>query len=251
MKKSLFLLPIFMSVFLCACDFGNTDYKNSQINNKIFSKEAGITEIKELLQVDSVYFFDCDFSSMSDVTIVDSSYNISVWGQFTYNKELGRQVIDLSKQATVEIVVNYKIESESTCLGFSVASEVMSTGTKHYNNGVFEYETENEIYTANTFSSFADLKGENGSSTIYGTNVTIDNLSVPNNFYSKSLSNTLNPISYYRKYDGTLNSIKVLYSPIYVVTHYENYDAYKADNNGSIMKRIDSFMTQNAVYRKA
>lgn len=251
MKKSLFLLPIFLSLFLCACNFDNGDYKNSQINNKIYSKEAGIAEIKELLQVDSLYFFDCDFSEMSDIAIVDSSYNISVWGQFIYDKELGRQVIDLSKQATVELVANYRIESESTCFGFSVASEVMSASMKHYNNGVLEYETENEIYTANTFKSFADLKGENGSSTIYGTNITIDNQSVPNNFYPKSLSNSLNPIAYFRKYEGSLNNIRILYSPICVVTHYENYDAYSVDNNGSIMKKIDSFMTKNAIYRKA
>lgn len=236
MKKVFVFIPIFLSLLLCSCNTNDSNYKNSQINNKIFSKEAGITEIKELLQVDSLYFFDCDFSKMPGITIVDSSYNISVWGQFTYNEELGRQVIDLSKQASVEIVANYRIESESTCFGFSVASEVMSTGTKHYNNGVLEYETENEIYTANTFNSFADLKGESGNGTIYGTNSTIIDLSVPDNFYPKDLSDSLNPISYYRKYDVT-NSIRVLYSPVYIVTHYENYDSYNADSNFSIMKK--------------
>lgn len=235
---------------LCSCNTSSYDYKNSQINNKIYSKEAGIAEIKKLLNVDNIYFFDCDFSDMSEVNIVDSSYNISVWGQFIYDNNLSRQTIDLSKQASVTLVANYKIESKSTCFGFSIASEVMSTGSKHYKNGVFQYETENEIYSSETFKSFADLQGENGSGTIYGTNNTITNLYVSDGFYPISLSKSLNPISYYRKYDVKNNDITVLDSPIYVVTHYENYDAYQEDTF-SIMKKINSYMIQNAIYRKA
>ena len=230
MKKILLVFPILLSTILCACNFSDSNYEDYQINNRILSKEAGIAEIKELLQVDSLYFFDCDFSTMPNITIVDTSYNISVWGQYIYDDEFERQIIDLSKQASVEIVANYRIESESNCFGFSVVSEVMSTGSNHYTNGVFDYATKNEIYTSDTFKSISDLKGESGDGTIYGTNTTINSLSVPDNFYPKSLKDSENPIAYFRKYDVSNNNIRVLYSPIYVVTHFDSYESLRADS---------------------
>ena len=236
-----FLIMIMLS--FASCNLGKNDYKNSQVNNRVYSKEAGIAEIKELLQVDSVYFFDCDFSNMSDITIVDSSYNISVRGQFIYDKELGRKVVDLSQQASVEIVANYKIKSESTCFGFSVVSEVMRRVSDYYGG-----ETENEIYTADTYKSFSDLYKDSDIDTIYGPVV---HISVSNDFYPQSLENAINPVLYFRNYSADLFDIRNLDKPIYIVAHFENYDAYKADSDFAIMQKISSFMTRNSIYKKA
>lgn len=236
-----FLIMIMLS--FAGCNLGNDDYKNSQVNNRIYSKEAGIAEIKELLQVDSLHFFDCDFSQMPDITIVYSSYNISVWGQFTYDKELGRKVIDLSKQATVEIVANYKIESDSTCFGFSVVSEVMRLVSDHYGG-----KLENEIYTANTYKSFADLYKDSEIDTLYGP---IVHISVSNDFYPQSLEKSINPVLYFRNYTADLFNICNLDKPIYVVTHFENYDMDYADSDLAIMQKIASFMNQNGIYKTA
>ena len=237
----IFLIMIMLS--FVGCDLGNDDYKNSQVNNRMYSKEAGIAEIKKLLQVDSLYFFDCDFSQMTDITIVDSSYNISVWGQFVYDKELGRKVIDLSKQASVELVANYKIESDSTCFGFSVVSEVMRLVSDHYGD-----KLENEIYTANTYKSFADLYKDSEIDTLYGP---IVHISVSNDFYPQSLEKAINPVLYFRNYKADLFDISKLDKPIYVVTHFEKYDADYADSDFAIMQTIAGFMNQNGIYKKA
>ena len=242
-KVFTFIFLIIVMFSFAGCILGDDDYKNSQLNNKVYSKEAGIAEIKELLQVDSIFFFDCDFSDMSDITIVDSSYNISVWGQFIYDKELGRKVIDLSKQASVEIVANYKIKSKSTCFGFSVVSEVMRMVSDYYGG-----ETVNEIYTADTYKSFSDLFKDSDIDTLYGPTV---HISVLNDFYPQSLEKSINPVSYFRNYNESLFDIRNLDKPIYVVTHFENYDAYNADSDFGMMQKITSFMVKNAIYKKA
>ena len=249
----LLLIPIFAIMFILILNpqiwqHKNDDYSDLVINNKIFSKEACIDEIKQLLQVDEIYYFDCDFSNLPDIEIVDSSYNVSVWGKFV-NKD-DRQVIDLSQQARVQIVANYKIVSNGTAMGFSIVSNVMTPGAKHYKNDVFQYETENEIYTKETFSSFSELKGDNGNGTIYWNGTTIDSILVPENFYTSKLSSSLNPISYYRKYSGTLYNITVEYTPLYVVTHYEDYESFDLDENFATMEKIKSYLNENAIYIK-
>ncbi len=249
----LLLIPIFAIMFVLILNpqiwqHKNDDYSDRAINNKILSKEACIDEIKQLLQVDEIYYFDCDFSNLPDIEIVDSSYNVSVWGKFV--KKDDRQVIDLSQQARVQIVANYKIVSNGTAMGFSIVSNVMTPGAKHYKNDVFQYETENEIYTKETFSSFSELKGDNGNGTIYWNGTTIDSILVPENFYTSKLSSSLNPISYYRKYSGTLYDIKVEHTPLYVVTHYEDYESFDLDENFATMEKIKSYLNENAIYVK-
>ena len=73
----LFILVFSTILFTSSCNTTGTRYKDRQYNNKILSKEASVTEIKHLLQVDEIYYFDCDFSNISDIEIVDSSFNIS------------------------------------------------------------------------------------------------------------------------------------------------------------------------------
>ena len=250
----LFLISVFAIILVLIIDptiwkQTDKDYRDNSINNKILSKENCISEIKRLLQVDELYYFDCDFSNLPDIEIVDSSYNISVWGKYI-EKDDG-QIIDLSQQAEVKIVANYKIVSNGKCMGFSIVSNVMTTGAKHYKNDVFQYETENEIYTKETFSSFSELKGDNGNGTIYLNGTTIDSILVPENFYTSKLSSSLNPISYYRKYSGTLYDIKVEHTPLYVVTHYEDYESFDMDENFGTMEKIKSYLNKNAIYRKA
>ena len=250
----LLLIPVFAIILFFTINpkiwqQNEQDYRNSSINNKILSKEACVSEIKQLLQVDELYYFDCDFSKISNIEILDSSYNISVWGKFI--EKDGRQIIDLSQQAEVKIVANYKIVSNGKAMGFSIVSSVMTPGMKHYKNDVLEYETQNQIYTKETFSSFSELKGDNGKGTIYGSNNTIDSIVVPDNFYASKLSSSLNPISYYRKYSGTLYDIKVEHTPLYVVTHYEDYESFDRDENFATMEKIKSYLNDNAIYKKA
>ncbi len=252
MKKinySMFLVLILMMV-LTSCGFNDDSYKDRQYNNRILSKEACYEEIKRLLRVDEIYFFNCDFSNMDEILVIDSSYNISVLGNFLKDNENDCQIVDLSQQAEIFIVANYKIKSEGECQGFSIVSRVMTPGAKHYKNDVLEYETQNEIYTRTTFSSFSELKGDNGNGTIYQSNNTIHEILVPDNFYNINLSISLNPISYYRKYSGSLDDIKVLHTPLWVVTHYENYQSFNNDENFSTMVKIKSYLNENATYVK-
>ena len=248
----LLLVPIFAIMFILILNpkiwqHKNDDYSDRVINNKILSKEACIDEIKQLLQVDEIYYFDCDFSEIPEIDIIDSSYNISVWGKFVEKDD--RQVIDLSQPAQVEFVANYKISSNGKCMGFSIVSEVMRSGGKCYVNDV-EYERKNELYTKNTFQSFSELKGDNGNGTIYWNGATIDSIIIPENFYTSKLSNSLSPVSYYRKYSGTLYDITVEYTPLYVVTHYENYENFDLDENFATMEKIKSYLNENAIYVK-
>lgn len=245
----IFLL-FFISVFLTSCNNNNYQYKNRQYNNKILSKEACATEIKSLLQVNEIYYFDCDFSNIPDIEIVDSSFNISVIGAFLQDDTTKKQILDFSQQAEVFIVANYKIKSNGYCSGFSIVSRVMSYGAKYYNNGVLEYETKNEIYNSTTFTSFSELKGENGNGTIYGSNNTINEIIVPDDFYHFSLSTSINPVSYYRKYSGSLHDVKVLHTPLWIVTHYENYQSFNADEVFSTMEKIRNYLNKNAIYVK-
>ena len=249
-KIFLFILVFSTILFTSSCNTTGTRYKDRQYNNKILSKEACVAEIKHLLQVDEIYYFDCDFSNIPDIEIVDSSFNISVIGTFLNDDATGKQILDLTKQAEVFIVANYKIQSEGKCIGFSIVSSVMSPGMKHYKNDVLEYETQNEVYDSTTFTAFSELKGDNGNGTIYGSNNTIYEIEVPNNFYDFDLSTSLNPISYYRKYSGSLYDIKVLHTPLWVVTHYENYENFKDDELFSTMERIKSYLNKNALYTK-
>ena len=249
-KILLFILVFFTMLFTSSCNTTGTQYKDRKYNNRILSKEACITEIKHLLQVDEIYYFDCDFSNISDIEIVDSSFNISVTGTFLKDDSTGKQILDLNKQAEVFIVANYKIQSKGKCVGFSIVSSVMTPGTKHYKNNVLEYETQNEVYDSTTFTAFSELKGDNGNGTIYQSNNTIYEIEVPENFYNFNLSTSLNPISYYRKYSGSLYDIKVLHTPLRVVTHYENYENFKDDELFSTMERIKSYLNENAIYTK-
>ena len=249
-KIFLFILICSTMLFTSSCNTSVTRYKDRQYNNKILSKEACVTEIKHLLRVDELYYFDCDFSNISDIEIVDSSFNISVIGTFLKDDTTDEQIIDLSKQAEIFIVANYKIQSAGKCMGFSVVSRVMTPRMKHYKNDVLEYETQNEVYNSTTFTSFSELKGDNGNGTIYGNNSTIVEIIVPDNFYSVDLSTSLNPISYYRKYSGSLYDIKVLHTPLWIVTHYENYEKFKDDELFSTMERIKSYLNENATYTK-
>ena len=223
-----------------SCSLLNSKYRNRQYNNIILSKEACNTEIKRLLRVDEIYYFDCDFSNMTDIEIIDSSFNISILASFSVDSD-NEQFIDLFKQAEVFIVANYKIQSEGKSLGFSIVSSVLSPSTS---------EKPNEIYNNTTFKSFSELKSDNDNGTIYGSNNTINEINVPKNFYSVNLSNSLNPISYYRKYSGTLHDITVLHTPIWVVTHYENYDSFNDDESFATMKKIKSYLNINAKYTK-
>lgn len=249
-KIFLFILVFSTILFTSSCNTTETRYKDRQYNNKILSKEACITEIKHLLQVDEIYYFDCDFSNISDIEIVDSSFNISVMGTFLQDDTTDEQILDLNKQAEVFIVANYKIQSKGECVGFSIVSSVMTPGMKHYKNDVLEYETRNEVYDSTTFTSFSELKGDNGNGTIYQSNITVNEIIVPDNFYGFDLSTSLNPISYYRKYSGSLYDIKVLHTPLWIVTHYENYENFKDDELFSTMERIKSYLNGNATYAK-
>lgn len=251
-KIFLFILVFSSILFTSACNITETryKYKNRQHNNEILSKEACITEIKRLLQVDEIYYFDCDFSNISDIEIVDSSFNISVIGTFLQDDTTGEQILDLNKQAEVCIVANYRIQSKGKCVGFSIVSRVMTPGAKHYKNDVFQYETQNEVYDSTTFTSFSELTGEYGNGTTYQSNVTVDEIIVPDNFYSFNLSTSLNPVSYYRKYSGSLYDIKVLHTPLWIVTHYENYKSFHDDELFSTMARIRSYLNGNATYTK-
>ncbi len=249
-KIFLFILVFSTILFTSSCNTTGTRYKDRQYNNKILSKEACVTEIKHLLQVDEIYYFDCDFSNISDIEIVDSSFNISVIGTFLQDDTTDEQILDLNKQAEVFIVANYKIQSKGECVGFSIVSRVMTPGMKHYKNDVLEYETQNEVYDSTTFTSFSELKGENGNGTIYQSNTTVNEIIVPDNFYGFNLSTSLNPISYYRKYSGSLYDIKVLHTPLWIVTHYENYENFKDDELFSTMERIKSYLNGNATYTK-
>ena len=249
----LFLISVFAIILVLIIDptiwkQTDKDYRDNSINNKILSKENCISEIKRLLQVDELYYFDCDFSNLPDIEIVDSSYNISVWGKYI-EKDDG-QIIDLSQPARVQIVANYKIISNGTAMGFSVVSNVMRSGGKYYVNDV-EYERENELFTQNTFQSFSELQGDHGNGTIYWNGITTEPIIVPENFYASELSNSLSPISYYRKYSGTLYDIKVEHTPLYVVTHYEDYESFDMDENFGTMEKIKSYLNKNAIYRKA
>ena len=248
--KILLFTLVFFSILLTLSCTNEAQYKDRQYNNKILSKEACVTEIKRLLQVDEIYYFDCDFSNISDVEIVDSSFNISVIGSFLKDDLTGNQILDLNKQAEVFIVANYKIQSKGECVGFSIVSSVMTPGVKHYKNNVLEYETQNEVYDSSTFTSFSELKGDNGNGTIYQSNNTVNEIIVPDSFYDFNLSTSLNPISYYRKYSGSLYDIKVLHTPLWIVTHYENYEKFKDDELFSTMERIKSYLNKNATYTK-
>lgn len=246
----LFILVFLSILFTSSCNTTETLYKDRQYNNKIFSKEVCVAEIKRLLRVNELYYFDCDFSNIPEIDIIDSSFNISVIGTFLKNDTTEEQILDLTQQAEVNIVANYKIQSKGECIGFSIVSRVMSPGSKHYKNDVLEYETQNEVYDETTFTSFSELTGQIGNGTIYGTNSTIDRIIVPDNFYSVDLSTALNPISYYNKYSGSLYEIKVLHTPLWVVTHYENYEKFKDDELFATMKRIKLYLNENATYTK-
>ena len=177
---------------------------------------------------------------MPNIEIIDSSFNISILASFLVDSN-NEQFIDLSKQAEVYIVSNYKIKSKGKCLGFSIVSSVLTHSTS---------EKPNEIYDSTTFLSISELKHDKGDGTIYGNNSTIHEIVVPKNFYSVKLTNCLNPISYYRKYSGSLNNIKILHTPIWVVTHYENYDSFDDDKSFATMEKIKSHINTNAQYTK-
>ncbi len=240
-SKILLLLLIIISILSAtSCSLLESKYKNRRYNNIILSKEACNTEVKRLLRVDEIYYFDCNFSNMADIEILDSSFNISIQGSFLADSN-DEQFLDLSKQAQVFIVANYKIRSNGNCLGFSIVSSVLTPSSS---------EKQNEIYDNTTFISFSELKGDNGNGTIYGNNNTIYEITVPNGFYSVDLANALNPISYYRKYSGTLYDIKVMHIPLWVVTHYENYDSFNNDESFATMEKIKSHLNKNAKYTK-
>lgn len=249
MKKM--LLPIFLLVSLSFCFYACTDnkYKPQQIKNTIYSKNDCIQEARELLQTNDIYFFDWDFSNLDDINIIDTSYNISVWAMnYNEDKTLNRQIIDLSKQASVYIVTNYKIESKGTAFGFSITSKVMETGSKHYKNNVLQYETQNEIYTATTFSSFSELTADSVNGGIYSSNNTITEISVSDNFYPQSLTQSINPVKYYQKITGTLNNLSVTHTPVHIITHYADYDSFNNDKNFNTMKKITDYMEKTAKY---
>ena len=244
------LLLVSILLFTTACNLLESQYHNRQYNNKILSKEECVTEIKRLLSIDEIYYFDCDFSNIADIEIIDYSFNLSVIGTFIKDEETSKQVLDLTKQAEVFIVANYKIKSEGKCSGFSIVSRVMTPGMQHYNNGVLEYETNNEIYNSTTFTSFSELIGESGNGTTYQNNETVDEIKVPDNFYNFKLSNSINPICQYSKYSSSLNGHRILHTPIWIVTHYEDYDTFKDDKSFSTMGKIRSHLKSNATYTK-
>lgn len=225
--------------FISSCDLKG-DYR-ANYENKIFSKEGCIQEIKELFQVPEIRLFDYDFSNLENISIVDSSYNVSVLANMKYNEDKGRHVIDFDSQACVCLVVNYKVNYEGTCLGFSVYYDVLNPGGSG---------SKNVLFTKETFKSIRDLKPQSGDGCIYGSNNTIYEINVPKGFYSKDLSNCINPIIMFSKYSGSLYDIKIESTPIHVVTHYLSYDDFDLDcEKTSMMERVVSYMMSYTIYK--
>ena len=204
---------------------------------------------KSLLQVDALYFFDCDFSSIKEFTITDISYNLCVSG---YYKEGNDELIDLNKQTDIKIVSNYKIESNGTCFGFSVIASILTPKMDHYINNELVYTNPNVIYDSTTYTNIKSLY--NNGQTVYQGNNNVIEISVPDNFYPiNKLNNAVSVETNFIKIEGDINSvrpIKVIDTPISILAHYKNYDDKNAENEHPTIKLLIEYFTENAIYTK-
>lgn len=231
---------------------GCSSFKPTRIDRKktICSKEVAISKAKNLLSTDDLYLFDCDFSRIESITIKNISYNLCVSGYIlSKDKE---ESIDMEQQAIIYIVSNYSIESNDKCFGFSIIASVLIPKMDHYVNNEFSYTNPNKIYTKETYSSIKDL--HNNGETTYGGNICVAEIEIPKDFYTLDfLQNAVSVKSSYLKIEGDINSsgpIKVIDTPVSIITHYKNYEDKNSMLDNSTTKKLIKYFTDNAIYTK-
>ena len=233
-------------IFLVGC---NSTLSRISYQKTICSKEEAISKAKSLLQVNDLYFFDCDFSNIDAFTITDISYNLCVSGYYEKNSN---EHIDLNKQADIKIVSNYRIESNGTCFGFSVIASTLIPRMDHYINNEFVYTNPNIVYDSTTYTNIKSLHN-NGQTVYQGNNNTLE-ISVPYSFYPiNTLSNAVSVETNFIKIEGDINSsgsIKVIDTPVSILTHYKNYNDKNAENENPTIQILIEYFTENAIYTK-
>lgn len=201
------------------------------------------------MQVNDLYFFDCDFSNIDAFTITDISYNLCV---SAYYEKGNNEHVDLNKQADIKIVSNYRIESNGTCFGFSVIASTLIPKMDHYVNNEFAYTNPNIIYDSTTYTNIKSLHN-NGQTVYQGNNNTLE-ISVPNNFYPiNTFSNGVSVETNFIKIEGYINSsgpIKVIDTPVSILAHYKNYTDKNAENENPTIQILIEYFTEHAIYTK-
>ncbi len=251
-RKSIFSLCFLLLIlaipliFLVGCDSSSS---RISYQKTICSKEEAVSQAKSLLQVNDLYFFDCNFSDMDAFTITDISYNLCVSG---YYEEGNNEHINLNKQADIKIVTNYRIESNGTCFGFSVIASTLIPRMDHYVNNEFAYTNPNIVYDSTTYTDIKTLYN-NGQTVYQGNNNTLE-ISVPNNFYPiNTLSNAVSVETNFIKIAGDINSfgpIKVIDTPVSILAHYKNYTDKNAENENPTIQILIEYFTEHAIYTK-
>ena len=242
----LLIILVIPLIFLVGCNFTSSKISYQKT---ICTKDEAISKAKSLLQVNDLYFFDCDFSNIDSFKITDISYNLCVSG---YYEEGNNEHIDLNQQADIKIVSNYRIESNGTCFGFSVIASTVIPKMDHYVNNEFVYTNPNIIYDSTTYTDIITL--HNNGQTVYQGNNNALEISVPNNFYPiNTLNNAVSVETNFIKIEGDINSsepIKVIDTPVSILTHYKNYNDKNAENDNPTIQILIDYFNENAIYTK-
>lgn len=225
---------------MCGCDtiFNVPKQPQRTFHTFILSKEDSIDELKAYLNVEQIYFFDCDFENFEGCEISQISYNIFVAGYLSEDKGTHPR-FDMTKQVEAAIVANYKVADSDFIYGFSVACRVLEPG---YSKANSDYSNQNDLYDSDDFDNINDLYN-NGTSNAGGEHF----IAVPDDFFPTDYLYN-NTTSEYLKIEGNLDSafdtIKILATPVFVLTWNKNY----AHDYTDIYKILDYF-NHNAVYK--
>lgn len=247
--KSILLLVMALCCFImtaCISPIKKVNYENT-----IYTKSEAIQKIKQLLKTEDIYFFDCDFRDMSSITLLNVSYNLSVSGTLIYDEGIDDYYIDTEEYASVKLVTNYRIRTDSKCFGFSLISSVMQGKMDHYKNDELVYTNPTIIYNKDTYSTVTKL--HNNGQTTYQGNSCVREIKVPEFFYPWNLLKGTSVISTYLKIKGSITSwdnFEVLDSPVDILTHYKSFSDKQEEPEQSTIVDLIKYFDQHGYYSK-
>jgi PBP1b-binding outer membrane lipoprotein LpoB len=245
---SLLILLLLFILLLSACSSSPQD-KKVNCENTILTKSEIIKQIKDLLIISDIYFFDCNFNNMEDIKIIDTSYNLSISGVLLYNDSTEKYYIDLNNQASIEIVSNYKIETNSKCFGFSIVSSAMQGKMDHYVNNKLDWTNPTIIYTADTYEKVEELHNY-GQITYQENKLVVEEIKVPQSFYPCNLYNACSVEAIFHKIKNSDDKIKILDSPVKLITHYSSFEDKNEEKEATTIKKLISYFYNNGSYSK-
>ena len=245
MKNKLVIAVVLIVCCMIFCSCANEQNERVNCDKVSGSKEEVIDLIKELLDVSSVYGFDCDFSNCQGFNINNVAYNSCVSG-YKIKDDNGITRMDYNNQIIIKFVANYSITTGYGCFGMTVVSNVNKPKMNSYVNNELYKTTENVVYGAETYkeNSFRDFQYDG--TTTYQVDQSSQYVAVDDSFFNGDRNNACSVELKWVNLDTNNDQLMVDDIPVRIYLYFTSFDEFQ--NNSAFVSEFVGYCTDNFKY---